>query len=68
MLEEELTVLEESFRGLGQAREGVTQRGGRADERSLTEVLTATERLRRAADALELSVIGQAARWGEERG
>src|SRR5690606_22711312 len=27
-----------------------------------------TERLRRAADALELSVIGQAARWGEERG
>ncbi|WP_068265188.1 HNH endonuclease signature motif containing protein [Janibacter limosus] len=68
MFDDELTMVEESFRGLGRARAGVTERGGRADERSLTEVLTATERLRRAADALELSVLGQVVRWGEERG
>lgn len=61
-------MVETSFRGLGVAREGVTARGGRADEQTLTGVLEATERLRRAADALELSVIGQTARWGEERG
>src|SRR5699024_12735585 len=68
MFEDELAMVEESFRGLGRAREGVDARGGRADERTLTRVLAATERLRRAADALELSVIGQAMRWGEERG
>lgn len=68
MFDDELTMVEESFRGLGRARAGVTERGGRADEETLTHVLTATERLRRAADALELSVIGQAGRWGEERG
>ena len=68
MFEDELVVVEESFRGLGAAREGVDARGGRADERTLTRVLMATERLRRAADALELSVIGQAMRWGEEQG
>ena len=68
MFDDELTVVEESFRGLGQARAGVTERGGRADETSLTCVLQATERLRRAADALELSVLGQVVRWGEERG
>lgn len=68
MFEDELTMVEESFRGVGRAREGVDRRGGRADERTLTQVLTATERLRRAADALELSVIGQAIRWGEECG
>lgn len=68
MFEEELAMVEESFRGLGRARKGVDERGGRADERTLTRVLTATERLRRAADALELTVIGQTMRWGEERG
>ncbi|MDN5744601.1 MAG: HNH endonuclease [Nocardioidaceae bacterium] len=68
MFEEELALVEESFRGLSSAREGVSARGGRADERTLTQVLETTERLRRAADALELSVIGQAVRWGEERG
>lgn len=68
MFEEELVMVEESFRGLGQARAGVSAQGGRADERTLTRVLMETERLRRAADALELSVIGQAVRWGEECG
>lgn len=68
MFEDEMATVEASFRGLGSAREGVSARGGGADERSLTQVLETTERLRRAADALELSVIGQAARWGEERG
>lgn len=68
MFEEELTAVEESFRGLGRAREGVDRHGGRADERTLTQVLAATERLRRAADALELTVIGQTMRWGEEQG
>ncbi|KRE38370.1 hypothetical protein ASG73_05320 [Janibacter sp. Soil728] len=68
MFDDELTVVEESFRGLGQARAGVSERGGRADQTSLTCVLQATERLRRAADALELSVLGQVVRWGEERG
>lgn len=68
MFEEELTMVETSFRGLGRAREGVDRRGGRADERTLAQVLAATERLRRAADALELTVIGQTMRWGEERG
>lgn len=68
MFEDELAMVEESFRGLGSAREGVSARGGRADEQALTQVLETTERLRRAADALELSVIGQAVRWGEELG
>ena len=68
MFEDELTVVEESFRGLGSARVGVRDRGGRADEATLTRVLEATERVRRAADALELMVVGQAVRWGEERG
>lgn len=68
MFEEELTMVEESFRGLGRARQGVDERGSRADEQTLTRVLTATERLRRAADALELTVIGQTMRWGEECG
>ncbi|WP_435198114.1 hypothetical protein [Janibacter sp. GS2] len=68
MFEDELTVVEESLRGLAMARRGVSERGGRADERTLTQVLEATERLRRAADALELTVIGHAVRWGEECG
>lgn len=68
MFEEELAVVEESFRGLGRAREGVSVHGGRADSEELTEVLLATERLRRVADALELAVVGEASRWGEERG
>ncbi len=68
MFEDELAVVETSFRGLGSARAGVRQQGGRADERTLTRVLEATERVRRAADALEMMVVGQAVRWGEERG
>ncbi len=68
MFDDELAMLGESFTRLGHVRTGVTQRGGRADEPTLTAVLTATERLRRAADALELAVIGHAVRWGEERG
>lgn len=68
MFEDELAVVEESLRGLAMARRGVSERGGRADERTLTQVLEATERLRRAADALELTVIGHTVRWGEERG
>ncbi|WEV78616.1 hypothetical protein O9K63_02120 [Janibacter cremeus] len=68
MFEDEMAMLEESFRGLGNARERVSARGRRADEQTLTRALETTERLRRAADALELSVIGQAVRWGEERG
>lgn len=63
-----MAVVEESFRGLDSAREGVCAWGGRADEQSLTQVLEITERLRRAADALELSIIGQAVRLGEELG
>lgn len=61
-------MVEESFRGLGRAREGVIARGGRADEATLTQLLETTEQMRRAADALELAAIGHAVRWGEERG
>ncbi|WP_303708269.1 HNH endonuclease signature motif containing protein [Janibacter sp. CX7] len=68
MFEDELAVVEESFRGLGRVREGVGEQAAWADEASLGEMLQATERLRRAADALELTVIGHAARWGEEVG
>lgn len=68
MFEDELAVVEESFRGLGSARAGVREQSGRADEATLTRVLEATERVRRAADALELMVVGQAVRWGEQRG
>lgn len=68
MFDDELAMLGESFTRLGHMRAGVTKRGGRADETTLTAVLTATERLRRAADALELAVIGHSVRWGEERG
>lgn len=68
MFDDELAMLGESFTRLGHVRTGVTQRGGRADEPTLTAVLTATERLRRAADALELAVIGHAVRWGRSEG
>ncbi|WP_433955857.1 hypothetical protein [Janibacter indicus] len=68
MFEDELAVVEESFRGLGRVREGVGEQAARADEASLGEMLQAAERLRRVADALALTVIGQAARWGEEVG
>ncbi|SMC59172.1 HNH endonuclease signature motif containing protein [Janibacter indicus] len=68
MFEDELAVVEESFRGLGRVREGVGEQAARADEASLGEMLQAAERLRRVADALALTVIGHAARWGEEVG
>ena len=68
MFEDELAVVEESFKGLGRVREGVGEQATRADEASLGEMLQAAERLRRAADALALTVIGHAARWGEEIG
>ena len=68
MFDDELALVEESFRGLGEARRRVSERGGGADERTLTRALEVTERLRRAADALELEVIAQTARWGEQRG
>ncbi|MDN5716931.1 MAG: HNH endonuclease [Janibacter sp.] len=68
MFDEELTEVEESFRGLGRARTGVRERGSRADEQALTDALHATERLRRAADALELTVLGQAVRFEDQWG
>lgn len=67
MFDDELATVEESFRGLGAAREGVKERGEAADEDTLIRALEATERVRRAADALELAVIGQAVRWSDER-
>nr|WP_257908266.1 hypothetical protein [Janibacter limosus] len=68
MFDEELTEVEESFRGLGRARTGVRERGSRADEQALTDALHATERVRRAADALELTVLGQAVRFEDQWG
>ena len=68
MFEDELAKVEESFRGLGQIRERATAQAGRADEQTLTRMLQATERLRRAADALELTLLGHASRFGEEVG
>ena len=68
MFEDELAKVEESFRGLGQIRERAAAQAGRADEQTLTRMLQATERLRRAADALELTLLGHASRFGEEVG
>ncbi len=68
MFDDELTVVEESRAGLAMAREEVRARGERADEEALTRVLVAAEQARRAADALELAVIGHIARFDEERG
>lgn len=66
MFDDELAVVEESFQGLGRARAGVCERGSSADEQTLTDALRATERLRRAADALELTVIGQTIRYEDQ--
>ncbi len=63
-----MTKVKKSCKRVRKARKRVTKHGEDADEGSLTKVLQATERLRRVADALELAVIGEAVRWGEERG
>lgn len=68
MFEDELTVIQESRARLTTIRERVRARGECADEEALTRVLTAAEQVRRAADALELAVISQVARFDEERG
>src|SRR5699024_4106311 len=68
MFEAEMTTVKKSCKRVRKARKRVGKHGEDADEAVLTEVLQATERLRRVADALELAVIGEAVRWGEERG